>query len=31
MDGRYAVALGGWPLEFVRSLRDARAALEAKH
>ena len=30
MDGRYAVALGGWPLEFVRSLRDARALLEAK-
>ena len=31
MDGRYAVAFAGWPLEFVRSLRDARAALEAKH
>ena len=29
MDGRYSVALAGWPVEFVRSLRDARAALDA--
>ena len=30
MDGRYSVALAGWTLDFVRSLSDARAALEAK-
>jgi len=31
MDGRYSAAFGGWPLVFVRSMEQARAALEAPH
>lgn len=30
MDGRYAAALAGWPVRVVRSMRDARLALEAE-
>ena len=29
MDGRYAAAFTGWPLVFVRTLDEARGALEA--
>ena len=28
MDGRYAAALAGWPLAFVRTMREAHALLE---
>ena len=30
MDGRYAAALAGWPLTFVRTMSEARAALESR-
>jgi len=28
MDGRYAAALAGWPLAYVRTMREAHALLE---